>query len=274
MTIDRLSGSPRYRRTTGATLTLVAIVASVLAIQFGAGAASGRSATAATAPATTTTTTVDWLTLETPTARGQALGRSVVADLVRAGVPGPTVEVTDTGAAHGRFVQTTWTLQLSVAALSAAVHQASTEAEVLVETAHHEARHAEQWFRIAQLRSSQGVTPEQLAAELSVPTPVATAAVERPLATGSAEAIAAQMWHDSIYGEGAARRTAIVDDVLNKKLAYNAAAGAHAAHSDALTTAALQQAKSHFDEAYELYRGLPEEADAFATAETRSSVAS
>lgn len=272
MTIELRSESPRNRRSPKAALILVAVLTGVVAIQFGANAASGHSTTAS-APATTTTTTVHWLTLDTPTARGQALGRSVVADLVRAGVPGPAVDVTDTGAAHGRFVQTTWTLQLSAAALSAVVDQPSTEVEILVETAHHEARHAEQWFRIAQLRSSQGATPAQLTAELSLPAPVADAAAERPLAAGSAEAIAAQMWHDSIYGAGAARRTAILEDVLDKKLAYNAAAGAHTANPGGPTTAALQEAKLHFDEAYELYRGLPEEADAFATAAMRVSVA-
>ena len=273
MTIDQLSEFPRNRRTTSAALLLVALLASVLALQLGAGAATGRSASASV-PATTTTTTVHWLSLESPTARGHAVGRSVVADLVRAGVPSPAVEVTDTGAAHGRFVQTTWTLQLSAEALSAVVHQFSSEFEVLVETAHHEARHAEQWFRIAQLRSSQGATSAQLATELSVPGPVAAAAAERPLATGSPQALAAQAWHDSIYGAGAARRNAIVDDVLDKKRAYNAAAGAHAASPDAPTTAALQEAKLHFDEAYELYRSLPEEADAFATAELRVNAAS
>ena len=275
MTIDQLSESSRNRRTTRAALLFVAVLTGVVAIQFGAGAASGRSASAATvAPTTTTTPSVHWLTLESPTARGEALGRIVVADLVRAGVPAPAVEVTNTGAAHGRFLQTTWTLQLSAVALSAVVDQPSSEVEVLVETAHHEARHAEQWFRIAQLRSSQGATPDQLAAELAVPAAVAGAASERPLAIGSAEGIAAQTWHDSIYGAGAARRNAIVNDVLTKKLAYNAAVGAHAANPDAPTTAALQEAKMHFDQAYQLYQALPEEADAFATAEMRVNVAS
>lgn len=55
------------------------------------------------------------------------------------------------------------------------------EVAQMVDTIYHEARHSEQFFRIAQMRAGEGKSAETIVRNLSIPLEVAQAAVKSPL---------------------------------------------------------------------------------------------
>ncbi|KQT32408.1 hypothetical protein ASG29_11510 [Sphingomonas sp. Leaf412] len=101
----------------------------------------------------------------------------------------------------------------------------------LADTVYHEGRHAEQWFDMARVRIAQG----QDVGELGLPDSVIAAARDAPrLDPASAHGRFVTAMYDSVYGAGGADR----NDVLGRL-------------------------NDGDDDVYELYRALPEEADAW-----------
>lgn len=206
-----------------------------------------------------------WPTLVGPEARAAALGRQVTAELRAAGVPAPAIEEADIGAALGQFDSRTWVLRLSQPALAAVPPAPSSpEARALAATAHHEGRHAEQWFRMAQLRAADGRSAAEISAEMALPPVVAGAAAAHPLDLAGEGAAAARGWWASIYGPGAEQRNQVLAAMLAAKSAYDGAARSYRLEPSPVTGAALVQARQALDPVYAAYRALPEEADAFA----------
>lgn len=203
-----------------------------------------------------------WASLHSAEARGAALGRLLAHRLVRTGVPVPVTEVSDTGAALGLFRPQTWVLQLSVSALSEVPSRTSGEIAALAGAAHHEARHAEQWFRMAQLRARQGQSTAAIAAAMSLPPHVADAAVN-VVPSGTVVDVDAQRWWDSIYGSGNGHRNRVLSDLHSAKTAYNDAVRHYRDHPSAEAAHGLTQAKNGLQPVYAEYRALPEELDAF-----------
>ena len=130
----------------------------------------------------------------------------------------------DTGTNLGTFDFTTWQMEIGLEALSIAQPDRAQAADV-VDTIYHEARHAEQWFRIAQLRALQRRRREgaaedarlgrAIATELQIPRRIADLAVTTPprFALGSMDALIAQGWFDSMYGTGSARRERVLTEL-------------------------------------------------------------
>ncbi len=83
----------------------------------------------------------------------------------------------------------------------------------LISTFYHEARHSEQFFRMARMRAGQGKNAEQIQKEMKIPLPVAEAAVKFPLRDNieaNKEMLAeAQEWDASQYGKYADYREAM-----------------------------------------------------------------
>lgn len=156
---------------------------------------------------------VDFTTLTTPAQRSAAIASLANAQLQQAGVPVVTFTVQNM-TALGEFDFSTWSLTLGQAALAVAT---PTQAQLddIANTVYHEARHAEQWFNMAQLRAGQGRTAAQIATEMSIPATVAAAAVADPIAPGSAKALIAQNWYDGIYGAGGANRNRVLTSGTN-----------------------------------------------------------
>lgn len=75
----------------------------------------------------------------------------------------------------------------------------------IVNTIYHEARHAEQFFRMAQMRAGQGKTAEDIEAEMSIPLAVAEAAMKSPLIgnteTNKKMLAETQTWDSFKYGK-------------------------------------------------------------------------
>jgi hypothetical protein len=218
-------------------------------------------------PATTTTTTVGvdhlrWVELAGPDERGRALGQLIAHELRIAGVPAPVVEVADTGALLGQFDARGWLLQLSRAALTDVESRTSAELARLTGAARHEARHAEQWFRMAQLRAAQGRSAAEIATEMTLPAEVAAAAAASPLAAGQIAEQSATWW-DSVYGAGNEHRNRVLAEVAAAKSSFDEAARVYREQPSGAAAAAMAEAARVLEPVYARYRALPEEADAF-----------
>jgi hypothetical protein len=206
-----------------------------------------------------------WSTYPSADARGQALGQAAVTSLTTIGVHPPTVTMADLPAGNGgNFGFPGWTLTLARLPFAP-----TTVTDAIFDNpytaVYHEARHCEQWFRMAQLRAGAGKTAAEIRTAMGIDASAASAAAAKPLAPGSTEAAEAQTWWDSVYGTGASARNATLNEVMAALNALNSAKSADAGGSTPATQTALTQARTRFNTAYAAYRALPEEADAFGT---------
>lgn len=206
----------------------------------------------------------EWATLATPDARRDKLVELVNLRLAAAGVPTVTSAFDPNPVNAGSFNFPTWTMRIGQRRLGGdSIDEAS--ARHVADTVYHEARHTEQWFRMAQLRAAQGLTARALAAELGIPARIATAARAAPLVRGSMQALIAQGWWDSVYGSGRAHRNRVLTEVNAAATARNAARAAFDADGTPENRARLDAALARFRTAFDAYRNLPEENDAWAT---------
>ena len=212
----------------------------------------------------------------TPAQRAAELVRLVNVHLEAVGVPAVTPNPIDTGTNLGTFDFTTWQMEIGLEALSIVQPDRAQAADV-VDTIYHEARHAEQWFRIAQLRAlqrrrGQGAAEDErlgraIATELTIPRRIADLAVTRPprFALGSMDALIAQGWFDSIYGSGSAHRERVLTELERSGTALEQAEQRFAADPSPQNQAALERARARRTRALDGHAQLPEENDAFPT---------
>jgi hypothetical protein len=121
-------------------------------------------------------------------------------------------------AAHGTgavFAFQDWTMELGVEPYSMDVADNATPDQQAwqVSAVYHEARHAEQWFRMARERIGLGATPEQAAHIMQIPLTVAQWAQLDPITQCDASQYEAEEWYRSVYGDGAAHRHDTLSDV-------------------------------------------------------------
>ncbi|OCX52535.1 hypothetical protein BEL04_13855 [Mucilaginibacter sp. PPCGB 2223] len=105
-------------------------------------------------------------------------------------------------------------------------------------TLYHEARHSEQWFKMIMGQLRKGKKKAEIVSEMTVPGNIVDAAIEKSAAVPVAEINATDIYHQSVYGTGRAKR----DEVLT---------------SGKLTDESSKE--------YKAYRALPEEVDAWDT---------
>ena len=148
-----------------------------------------------------------WSTLATPEARLKKLVELVNVPLAAHGVP-PVTEAFDTDANNsGSFDFPTWRMLVGKTPLSA-TDLTTAAAKDLTDTIYHEARHTEQWFRMAQLRAGRVCRPAG-SPPSSGSRPTSPSSPRRiPLNAKSMQGLIAQGWWDSVYGAGSAPRDA------------------------------------------------------------------
>ena len=205
-----------------------------------------------------------------------ALIRLVNTHLDHAKVPQVTPNPQDT-LDSGAFNFPDWTM--IVGKLAMAIEQPDlAQAKDLVDTIYHEARHAEQWFRIAQLRCLQRrrqnakATDDQIAkavaTELGIPRNIADEAVKPAAFTlGSMDALIAQGWFDSVYGGGSARRERILTELDKAEKALDTAQKKEKQHPSPANQLAVERAQERVNRAIDGHATLPEEDDAFVAGE-------
>jgi hypothetical protein len=126
----------------------------------------------------------------------------------------------------------------------------------------HEARHAEQWFLMARMLAGQRRSATQIAVRMSIPPTIATQAIANPAAPGSAEAVEAAGFFESVYGGHAEARNQTINEVEALDTKLKAADKAFKNDPTPANQAKRTAAKAAFDEAHARYRNLPEEGDA------------
>jgi hypothetical protein len=159
----------------------------------------------------------DELDKATPAKRAELLMKEINARLSAAGVPQITKPVVFDGHLNA-FSADTWTMTMSEIALADPKNAATTM--------YHEARHAEQSFRIARMLAGKKRSAAQITAEASIEATVAEQAVGQPLAPGTTEAVEAEGWHEDEVGrppraEKQAKSKVVFDEFLAAARAFN-----------------------------------------------------
>jgi hypothetical protein len=207
-----------------------------------------------------------WATLRTPMARASALGKAVNVELKAAKVPAPTIDVRTLGpGTMGQFSFKPWTLVMSPTQLTAATADLAVVKDA-TDTAYHEGRHAEQWFRMAQYFAGtlvRPIDPRPIASRLQIPAPVALKAAADPIAVDDGREPEARAWYDSVYGTNGAKRNAVYKEMDDADVAYDAAVATRKAAFKANSDAAAAHAKA---QKRATSKGVPTEAESAAEA--------
>lgn len=222
----------------------------------------------------------DWATL-TPEQRRQQIEDITNKQLAKSGVPRVGVRGAATGnPGSGSFDFPTWNMDIDSGTLASNTIS-DDDATTLANAVYHESRHAEQWYMMAQRRSSQlrqirGTTPRgrtnTITNELSIPRNVARTADQNPLPLGSPGSDCAAKFYRSVYGRNAAARNRTLTNLETHGRAVERAQQRLDAlnNSGTATTAQINRAQARLTRAqntyyrsYQAYRRLPEEADAY-----------
>ena len=209
-----------------------------------------------------------------PQSRGATLISMANEQLANAGVVPVlgTLAASVTGRVAGKFHNQTWQIWLNKALFSKAKF-GTNDAPHMAATVYHEARHAEQYFRMAQLMAGQqGMTPETIAATLSVPESVATVAMQSKILPDTPEAKFAQKMFDDRAGKGSAQNAKVLEHVetemrdvyLPLLQRYEAAKESKDPKAIEEAHQALLKVKQPVMHAWNEYIKLASEADAFA----------
>jgi hypothetical protein len=191
------------------------------------------------------------------------------AALRGAGVPEVTFVLDGRESAHnGEFDSQTWTIQISVAWL--ATPHATADRQGVAATVYHEARHAEQWFRMAQARAGRGESADQIATGLALPLPIVAQAAKRPFSVQSTDGRAATAMDASVHSPEweTAHWLLEYEELVFKGLdaRYQALLTAKDASPSELQAAGNQRETllERIRANEQAYRALPAERDAFA----------
>jgi hypothetical protein len=117
---------------------------------------------------------------------GDELIRLVNSTLASLGAPPCNHSFDASADDSGAFSRTTWNIELNTAKFSErAVTKVGglnqDEVKDIVDTIYHEARHSEQYFRIARTWAGKGKTAQEIETGMGIPATVAAAAVKAPL---------------------------------------------------------------------------------------------
>lgn len=206
----------------------------------------------------------EWASFDTPEARRDTLVTLINTRLANIGVPEvkPAWDANENNA--GSFNFPTWEMRIGKKRLGGDSISLA-DGKDIADTVYHEARHTEQWFRMAQLRAAQGLSAGGIATELGIEVRIARLAKDAPLVRGSMEAVIAQGWWDSVYGAGSDHRDATLTEIDRASTARRQAQKRFDDNPTPANQAALDRAKARFDRAFAGYQNLPEENDAWAT---------
>lgn len=192
---------------------------------------------------------IGWAALK-PNARAAQLVKAANTRLKEVGCPPCNVSV-NAGAGNGAsFNFTTWTIDLDGGVVNKNAVTDDEMAEV-ADTVYHEARHAEQWWRMARYQAGLGKKAAEIKTAMVIPADIAQKAKDNPLkASGglarafmSKEKIAeeekmleeAAAWYDNIYGAGRVQRNAVLTGLDTKADAVKAAVADRKAKSAEVT---------------------------------------
>ncbi len=218
----------------------------------------------------------EWEKLST-SERANRLGALANAALATVSVPPVTIVTADLGSTNGDFSSSTWTMRINTTIIS---KDSATESELarLSNTFYHEARHAEQVFRVARWMAGVGRSASAIAQHLGIPGRIANAAKAEPLepigildallgddSERAAEIAEARQWAVSLGPAGRRRYSKVVDEMEAAEKAFNEALDAYKASQTEENREKAKKARDTYKEKYRAYRRFVEERDAFKT---------
>jgi hypothetical protein len=204
----------------------------------------------------------DWATLDSADERAEALMEAVNDQLEDSKVPECdfTVEKLGEGTV-GQFDFETWNIQLGEEAFEKETIT-NEEAADMANTVYHEARHAEQWYMMAQMLAGQGKKAAKIVTMMGIPAEIAKEAEDNPLESTSIEALIADGWYQSVYGTSAAYRNKVLTDLEKTDEALAKAEQAFVDDPSEQNRRKLVLLREKRQKLYEQYHNLPEEDDA------------
>ncbi len=200
----------------------------------------------------------------TPDQRRDELVEAVNTELRSYGVPVPETEVVplDTG---GLLDPVRWVIQVSENRFATS---SARDVPALASTLYHEARHAEQFFRMGRLLAGRGRQAAQIAEALALRADIAEQAAAAPLPPDSPQAAEAERWYQSVYGSGADERGEVVAgmreaaNTTRREDPLTATPPGASPEERAAQQERYEAARREYRDATDTYRQLPEEADA------------
>jgi hypothetical protein len=207
--------------------------------------------------------------------RANKLGALANAALATVKVPPVTIAMVDLGSGSGAFNSGTWTLKIDKKIIS---KDSVTEAELaeLSNTFYHEARHAEQFFRVARWMAGTHRSAKHIARYLAIPGRIAKVAVDEPLepigvlegllgeeSERAAEIAEARRWMAVLSPTGRRRYGKVIAEMKAAEKAYLAAVDAYKASPTEENKEKIRKAKDTFRKKYRAYRRFADEKDAF-----------
>lgn len=187
----------------------------------------------------------------TPKEKADLLAGAAGARLAAAGVP-PLEEIVVAGDVN-RFTPSDWQITLSPKILD--------DPERAAAVLYHEARHAEQSWRIARMLAGKGKTPAQISTETGVPLRIAELARAQPITPGTTEALQAEGWHEQEIGHESSEQSKARMGVASGALV--SAISAWKKDPTPQSEARMNAAYTEYIRSYLAYRNQPEEYDGF-----------
>ena len=189
--------------------------------------------------------------------------KAIVNDLVNKRlenlkIPPVKVEIISLGS-RGAFDPADWKLKLDPLQFQPGKFHDLRETTA---TIYHEARHAEQDFRIGQLLARQGKQAEQITEKTGLNSEVAVKAVAAKDAMTPMQALIAQGWFDSLHGEaGKERKRRNSEELKASFKAREAACDAFKKNPTPGNKTKLEKAKARFSKAIAEHDDMPHEFD-------------
>jgi hypothetical protein len=207
----------------------------------------------------------NWARLPSPRSRAMVLVNGANFELAHFDVPVVGCKMTHLDTDNGQFDSADWVLDLNPERFEKATVDDSEAADV-ARTVYHEARHAEQDFRMARMLAARPMSASAIAEKLDMRDDVAAAAKKQPLKGASHERAEAKRWFESEHGKGADARIAALTDLetitTHLRQAQAEWQAASTPEDFKKADARLQMLKKAHEAALQGHHRLPEEADA------------
>ena len=209
----------------------------------------------------------NWVDLDDADSRVEALMEAVNKQLKESEVPECEFTIDNLSGSLAEFDFAIWSIALDRVAFDA---DAPTNAEMVdaANTVYHEARHAEQWYRMAQMLAGQGKKANKIADMMGIPVEQANEAVGDPLPPDSMEALIANGWYQSVYGVNAQHRERVFKELGAADKELEEAQKAVNANPSSANQKRLRRAQERRQRALTAYKDLPEENDAHRVGDT------
>lgn len=181
----------------------------------------------------------------TPAERQAALSKAVNDQLAKSGAPPVGINPKNFSSASrlGELDFQNWNLDVNQNLFNKA-SLSDADMSQLGNTVYHEARHAEQWYGMAQYNANSAGSANALASGMGIPQNVADSAFANPTTAGSYGDTFGGAMYQSVYGADGSYRNGVLNGLGQTPQPANA---------------------------YQQYRALPEERDAWRTGDTMGS---